>query len=132
MSKQITPNQALALSFTPFRFKRIKTDKRGVSQKDKDGNLVYEIAEVPRFIKPGETQANAIKRLRTHALGRTKHSAEPRRFPAFAPGMSTAAYVALFESMNNLPRSKTGAHLTHPAPIPEGPEVLDTYAEDLV
>jgi hypothetical protein len=134
MPKQISPDQALALSFSPFRFKRIKTDKRGVSQKDKDGNLIYEMADTPRFIKPGETQASALKRLRNHQLGRTKQSAASPRVPAFSPGVTTTMqYVAAFERLNNLVHSGSALHLNKPAPILEGEDiVVDTYAEDLV
>lgn len=134
MTKQITPDQALALSFSPFRYRRIKTDKKGRAEKDADGNTIYEIAETTRFIKPGETQASALKRLRTHSFGRTKQSSVDYRIPEFVKGQtSTADYVAAFESMNNLLRTDSAAHLMHPAPAYEGPEVvIDTYAEDLV
>lgn len=134
MPKQITPDQAFALSFTPFRYRRIKTDKRGVSEKDKDGNRVYEIADTPRFIKQGETQAAAMKRLRNHQLGRTRQSEVVYHIPHFQPGVTTtAAYVAQFESMNNLKATGSAAHLTHPAPVYKAPDlVANTYAEDLV
>lgn len=135
MAKQISADRALALSFTPFKFSRVKTDKGGRAVKDEDGNTVYEIAETPRFIKPGETQASAIKRLKNNPLGRTKQSPVVHRFPTFTPGVTTTAqYVSQFESMNNLRLSGSAAHLTHPAPVEESPEVvvLDTCVEDLV
>ena len=133
MAKQITPQRAFELSFSPFRYRALKTDKGGRTIKDDEGNPVYEIAETARFIKQGETQAAAIKRLRNHALGRTKFK-DLRRFPSFFPGVTSAAtYVAQFESMNNLRPTGSAAHLTHPSPINVGPELIfNEFAEDLV
>lgn len=134
MQRQITPNQALALSFTPFRY-RTKVLEKGLVVRDKEGNPMYETHEVQRFIKPGESQVDALKRLRTHSLGRTKVK-DTRTFPRFVPGISTATYIERYEAVNSLVRTDQGKHLTGPSPIPNENDVevleLDTFADDLV
>lgn len=138
MNRQISPDQALALSFSPFRYREIKRDKKGNTVRDEEGCVVYEIASTSRFIKPGETQVNALKRLRSSGLGRTKQGTVSRRIPHFEPGVtSTAMYVAQFERMNSLLPTGSAKHLTRPAPLLDGEdtvEVLDvnTFADDLV
>lgn len=132
MTKQITPEQAFSLSFTPFRYNS-PVMENGEVVRGKDGKPIYELVGIPRFIKQGETQASALKRLRNHSLGRTKHK-DLRQFPSFQLGVtSTATYVRQFEQMNDLVLSGSAAHLTHPAVMLNGPEVVfDIFAEDLV
>jgi hypothetical protein len=77
MNKQITDTQAFALSFTTFKYEVRKTDEKGRTQYDKKGEVIYEIFETTRFIKPGESQTDALKRLRNSALGRTKKNKYP-------------------------------------------------------
>lgn len=138
MAKQISPDQALALSFTPLRYSTPVTDSVGRTLRDKDRNTVYELKDAPRFIKPGEPQAHALKRLRSHHLGRTKQGKLTPKIPAFTMGRTTTAeYVRAFESMNNLVPTKSAAHLTGPAPFHDGPEVVEVLepedtCEDLV
>lgn len=136
MNKQITPDQALALSFTPFRYSSPVRDSKGKLLKDDKGEQRYELVDVQRFIKPGETQANAMKRLRANSLGRTKQGPVVRKIPSFTPGLTTTAqYVASFEAMNNLVPTNSAKHLTRPASILLGPEVeviVDEQVDDLV
>lgn len=126
MGKQITADQALALSFTPIRRREPKISKDGRFQYDDAGNVVYVLVDLPRFIKPGEAQRVALKRLRSSSLGRTKQAAPQRRIPSFIPGKTTTAeYVASYERLNNLIPTGSASHLTHPAPINEGPDVVE-------
>jgi len=59
---------------------------------------------------------------------RAKNSRE-RYFPKFTPGKtSTADYVSEFMRMNSLRHDGTANALTHPSPIPEGPEIEEEFA----
>jgi hypothetical protein len=113
--KQITPEFAFTASFTPFKYLTPATEK-GKVVKDKDGKTMYEVAETSRFIKPGETQVAALKRLRNSSLGRTKAN-NSTRIPFFKPGITTTMqYVAEFERINFLKHSGSAMHLNNRAP----------------
>jgi hypothetical protein len=134
--KQITPEFTFAASFTPFKYARAMAEN-GKILKDKDGKTRYEIAEAPRFIKAGETQKAAIKRLMNSSLGRTKPN-NAIAIPSFKPGFTTTMqYVAEFERINRLKHSGSAMHLNKPAPLQLDDSVvfedlsLDT-CEDLV
>ena len=128
--KQITPDQHLALSHTPFVRLQPKRGPMGLIR-DAKKEVVMERIEMPRFVKPDEPQDQAIKRLMRSAKFVTKHSTATRRFPGFLPGKTTTAeYVRQFESMNNLRASGSAKHLTSPAPVNEGPEVIFETEED--
>lgn len=105
--KQIAPEQALALSLTPSRYYLRKLNEP-----------VSALIENPRFIRPGETQKEALKRLRSSSLGKTIRKSPVLNIPYFRPGITTAAaYVTEFERINNLVYSGSSLHLNKPSPV---------------
>lgn len=126
----ITVDQCVALSFSPFVYRSIKTDKRGNTQIDDDGAPIKGRIEIPRFIKPGEPQKAAITRLmnQRRAAIRKAHAVN---IPSFTPGVTTTMqYVSEFERINKLVSSGSSLHQNNPAPLNEGEECIVTFDFD--
>lgn len=81
--KRITPDQHLALTFTPF------ASINGVGTKKQTRH------ELPRFAKPGEPQDKAMRRV---LLRGAMKPVPNKAFPKWIPGMSTSQYLYAYQA----------------------------------